>query len=261
MYDLHCHILPGYDDGPASWEAALELARTLVAEGVTTVGATPHSPASSQSQSYDIAALRSSVMRLREQLQRAKISLQVVLGTEIAFDVGLVEQIKAGTLLGYGSSRAVLLESPNDFIPEALETIIYQLQVAGYRVVLAHPERIRSVQHDPNTLLPLVERGVQMQVTAASIVGSHGERLQATALQLLSHGMVQLIASDAHAAQGVRAPFMAAAVEKVRMLQGAPMAQQLVEITPYALLHDDPLPPAEPSPVQTKRPRRWWFGR
>lgn len=264
MYDLHCHLLPGCDDGPPSWDAAMELARALAAQGVTTVAATPHGPRSSHAQPYTIDGLRSTVMRLREHLQHARISLQVVLGMENELDYGLVEQLHSGQRLACGSSNVVLLESPSDYLSDGLERAIYELQLAGYRVVLAHPERTRSVQQNPNTLLPLIERNVLVQITAASLVGGHGERLQQVALQLLRHGMVQLVASDAHAATGRRAPLLAEAHALVSELQGPAVAQQLFSTTPQCLLNSQPLPAFNPIPIDTSSPatssrtRRWW---
>lgn len=257
MYDLHCHILPGVDDGPPDWNAALEMARALVAEGVTHVAATPHGPGSAHSHRYDPTHLRGLVVQLREHLQRAKISLQVVLGTEIVFDVGLVHQLQHGQLLPYGSSRAVLLESPSQIVATHLERAIFELQLAGYRVVLAHPERTRAFQDNPNLLVPLVERGVLIQVTAGSLVGLHGERLRQIATQLVCHNLAHLLASDAHTATGHRAPALQAAVAYATILVGQNAVHQMTHILPKSLLSDGPLPLLTPRTIETPK-QRWW---
>ena len=266
MYDLHCHILPEVDDGPATWNESMELAQALVNDGITTVAATPHGPGSHQCFFYNAEDLRNKVMRLREYLQRRRIGLQVVLGTELVLAHDLINQLKAATLLPYGDSRAILLEAPADFLSDALEHAIYTLQLAQYRVVLAHPERTQSVQENPNSLLPLIERGVLVQVTAASLTGYHGERLQSVATQLLNHGMVHLLATDAHAATGKRAPQLQAAVEAATTLVGPEKAQALVYDIPERLLNNRPLPAPEPLPVvqaSAFQPRRrlWFLGR
>ena len=260
MYDLHCHILPGIDDGPAGWSAALDLARVLVAEGVTFVAAPPHGPGSNQSRHYAPSLLRELISQLREHLQRARIGLQVCLGTEIAFDVGIAELLRAGDVLPYTSTRTVLLEPPTHVVIEHLERAIFDIQLAGYRVVLAHPERTRLFQENPNLLIPLIERGVLMQITAASLVGLHGEGLKQLTTQLLCSGMAQIIASDSHAALGVRAPAMQAAHAYASSLIGEPAAHDLVHTIPELLMNDRPLPTFSPQPVQltTKARQRWW---
>lgn len=257
MYDLHCHILPGVDDGPADWNAALNLARVLVSEGVTCVAATPHGPGSVQSRQYAPALLQELIVQLREHLQRAQISLQVVLGTEIAYDVGISERLRNGDVLPYGSTRMILLEPPSLLILEQFERAIFDIQLAGYRVVLAHPERTRIFQDTPNLLIPLIERGVLMQITAASLVGLHGERLKQLATQLVCHGMAQIIASDAHSAAGNRAPAMQAALVYATTLIGEPAARSLVYTNPQLVLNDAPLTAFNPRPVVPVR-ASWW---
>ncbi len=91
-----------------------------------------------------------------------------------------------------------------------IERAVFAAQAAGYRVILTHPERCVAVQRDPNTLLPLVERGAYMQLTAAALTGDQGEHLRATAEALLTHGMAQLLASDAHGLPPRRAPILSA---------------------------------------------------
>ena len=261
MYDLHCHILPGIDDGPPDWTTALALARSLAAEGVTHVAATPHGPGSSQARHHDPTLLRELVMQLRQHIQRMRIPLQVTLGTELVLDVGMVEQLRAGTLLPYGTSRAILLETPTHIVFEHLERAIFELQLVGHRVVLAHPERTRAFQDNPNLLVPLVERGVLVQVTAGSLSGLHGERLREVATQLLCHDLAHIIATDAHAPTGSRAPALRDALAYASVLVGEDNARAMVTAIPEALLNDGPLPARSPRTVSaaatSSRPS-WW---
>jgi protein-tyrosine phosphatase len=260
MYDLHCHLLPGVDDGPADWETTMAMARALVDDGVTTVAATPHGPGAFSGLRYDPMLLQERVVELRERLEAAQLNLHVVLGTEIVFDVDLPARLKAGALLPYGHSRAILLETPVDLLPAALTKAIFDLQINGYRVLMAHPERTRSVQDDPNMLIPLVERGVLMQITAGSLAGVHGPRLQQIAQRLLIHGLGHVLASDAHHPLGHRAPCMRAGLAAAEALVGAAQARHLVETTPHLLLSDGPLPAFDPQPVTVAR-QRWWMRR
>jgi len=257
MYDLHCHILPGIDDGPADWSGSLAIARALVAEGVTCVAATPHGPGSSQSRIYLPSRLRDLVVQLREYLQRAKLGLQVVLGTEMVVASDLTERLRQGDLLGYGTSRPVLLETPAHIVIEHLQRSIFDLQLAGHRVILAHPERTRVFQDNPNLLIPLIERGVVVQITAASLVGWHGQRLQDITTQMVYHNLAQIIASDAHAPTGARAPAMREAFQVATQLVGEHRARRMVEELPHLLLSDAQIPLAEPYFIQPQK-QRWW---
>src|SRR5262249_62048728 len=112
------------------------------------------------------------------------------------------------------------------------ETALFHLQIACYRVVLAHPERIVEVQQDPNRLLPLIERGVLMQLTAAALLGEQGERLRTTAETLLTHGMAHILASDTHGVPPRRSPLLARARDRAAALRGPQAATALAATTP-----------------------------
>ena len=157
-------------------------------------------PARSACRHYDPALIRARVGEINAALAAEQIALELVAGTEICYDSDVVERLKRGELLTYGHSRSILLELSHNTLPPMLENTLFNLQVAGYRVVLAHPERIVEVQQDPNRLLPLIERGVLMQITAAALLGEQGERLQTAAETLLTHGMAHILASDTHGA-------------------------------------------------------------
>lgn len=263
MYDLHCHILPNVDDGPSSWDAALALARALVDDGVTVVAATPHGPGSTGSQFYDPVVLRVLVDQLRTKLQAAAIPLQVVLGTEVVYDYDVLRRLIYSEVLPYGRSHAVLLETPSDIDAPHVAAGIAALQAHGYRVVLAHPERVRAIHEHPNLLVRYVEQGVLTQITAACLSGKYGPRLQAMSEQLVSHHLAHVIASDSHAATGHRAPAMRTAYMAAVELAGEAYARSMVETVPYALVTDGPLPPIHPRPIEltedasTQR-QRWW---
>jgi protein-tyrosine phosphatase len=256
MIDLHSHILYGFDDGAVTLEDALAIGRMAASNGTRVIAATPHSPASTGCRHYDPALIRERIAALNTALEAEGVALRVVAGTEICYDGDLVEQLKRGALLPYGASHTILLELPHDPLPPLLDRALFALQVAGYRVVLAHPERIAAVQRDPNVLLPLIERGVLMQLTAEALTGGQGERLRATSETLLTHGMAHLLASDAHGIPPRRPPLLAAARARATALLG-PAADALVTTTPAAILHDMPLRLPPPRPVERAR-RRWW---
>ncbi len=254
MIDLHTHILHDFDDGARTLEDALAMARTALADGVRVVAATPHgSNSSSWNRSrYSVALLRERLAELRAALAAAELPLELVAGTEIYGEPGVVARLRSGELLTYEDTRAVLLEFPLNITRGAAEQLIFAFQLEGYRVVVAHPERYRFVQDDPNTLLPLVERGALMQLTGDALLGRQGGRLRRLAEQLLTHGLIQLIASDAHGPHFDRLPNLGAARARAAELVGPASAEALTQSTPAAILRGTPLLPPSPRPI-----RRW----
>jgi protein-tyrosine phosphatase len=255
MIDLHSHILYDIDDGALTLAESLAMAELAARDGTLVIAATPHGPGSIACRFYDTALIRARVAELNAAIANEQLPIEVVAGTEICYDAGIVARLKRDELLPYGRSKAILLELSST-IPPTLNNAIFNLQVAGYRIVLAHPERIIDVQQNPNVLLPLIERGVLMQITAEALIGGQGERLRTSAETLLRHGMAHLIATDAHGVPPRRAPRLSAARERAASLIGIEAANALVLTTPTAILHGQPLKLPPPHPIE-QRTSRW----
>lgn len=258
MIDLHSHILHDLDDGARSLEAAVAMARAAVADGVTVMAATPHgrSSANAGHTRYSVALLHERLDELRAALAADAIPLEIVPGTELYGEPGVVERLRAGELLPYGESRAALVEFPLDISRAAAEQLIFGLQLAGQRVVVAHPERYRFAQDDPNALVPLVERGALMQLTGDALLGRQGERMRRLAELLLTHGLAHVIATDAHGPHFNRMPNLGAARARAAELVGPDAAEALTRGVPAAVLADGMIAPPAPRPV---RKRFGWF--
>lgn len=254
MIDLHTHILYGMDDGAQTLDEAIEMVRLAADDGIKTLVATPHSPESTACRQYSPQLIYERLAELRAALAGAGVDVELVAGTEVAYAADVVPHLRAGRLLPYGTSRAILLEMPNSVPPQTLEIALFNLQVAGYRVVLAHPERIVEVQRDPNVLVPLVDRGALMQLTAGALLGDYGSGLRQVCEVLLAHDLAHVLASDAHDSRGRRLPVLSAARERARALVGPDRAEQLVRATPAAILRDQPLD--LPPPRRVGRARR-----
>ena len=244
MIDLHFHILHGLDDGARTWEESLELGRMAAADGTKVVAATPHSPGSTASRIYDPELIVERAAELEASLRAEGVDLTIIAGTEISFDVNAAEALRHGLILPYYGTRTVLLEPTFGFLP-TFDTVIFELQALGYRVLLAHPERIPDVQHDPNRLIPLIERGVLMQITAEALIGAQGERMQHLCELLLTHNMVHVLASDAHRPMH-RPPLLRPAQQHAAALIGEAAADMLVNTTPAAILADALFRPSPP---------------
>jgi protein-tyrosine phosphatase len=198
VIDLHSHLLPGIDDGPRTMDDTLEMARMAVADGVTTMVCTPHmAPLYPHTTAEGV---RAGVEAARAALAEAEIPLEVLPGAEIAMDwVGRMsdDDLRAASLGGNGTW--LLLEMPFRGWPVGVTALLNDLELRGFRVVLAHPERAGGVQSAPERMRDLVGRGALVQVTAGSLTGEHGRMARQTARTLLRNGLVHLIASDSHA--------------------------------------------------------------
>lgn len=252
MIDLHSHILFGLDDGAATLEQSLEIARAAVEDGIEVIAATPHVredyPTTAAEMEQRLAAVRQAV-------QAEGIPLDVRPGGEIALErlANLSPDELSRFGLG-GNPRCLLIEFPYYGWPLDLGDRLFQLRTQGMTPVLAHPERNGDVQADPERLRALVLSGAVVQVTAASVDGRLGRRARDAAVQLLELELVHLIASDAHA-PSLRAIGMRAAAEAV---DDEALARWLTEAVPAALLAGEVLP--ERPEVDAPRRRRW-FGR
>jgi len=251
--DFHTHILFDIDDGPTTIEGSVEMAQVAVADGTTTIVATPHAPGPGYR--YRASLVHERVAAVREALDAADIPLEVVAGGELFFDSGLVKRLQEGVFLTCGGSKTVLVECPiYEAMPVGFEQFVFDLQVAGYRVVLAHPERITNVRDNPNMLLPLIERGVLMQLTSQALTGEQGQETRKIAETMVSHYLIHLIASDSHGAK-YRPPVLSHAYQCAVELVGEVAATALVADVPRALLDDQPID--MPTPQEVPQRRRW----
>ena len=246
MIDLHSHILPGVDDGASSLGDSLEIARACVADGIEVLAATPHVR-------DDFPTTPETMERLVEELRAAlaeeEVPLDVRRGGEVAVD--WLDRLPPETLkrFGLGGNPAYLLvEFPYYGWPLSLPDRVFRLRSDGITAVLAHPERSTEVQGEPERLRPLVEAGVLVQLTAASVDGRLGRGPAETALALIERGLAHMIASDAHSAT-VREAGLGAAVKAVG--DGA-LGEWLAADVPRAILDGEPLPP-RPVPVRRRR--------
>lgn len=238
VIDLHSHILPGVDDGARSLEDARDLARMALADGVTTIAATPHVRAD-----YPTTAdeMEDAVAELRYDFVVQGIDVEVVHGGEIAF--GLLFAIPPQDLIRFTlgqTGRYLLVECPYRGSPSPFEPAIGALKRQGITPILAHPERNPEVQDRPDRLLSLVAAGALMQVTAASLEGSLDRASQGCARHLLELGIVHVLASDAHGPHIREAGLSAAA----REVGDAGLARYLTTEAPAAILAGDPVPDA-----------------
>jgi len=255
--DIHCHLLPGIDDGAKDWDQSLAMARLAVDDGTSTIVATPHQLGAYSQNHGD--AIRQLTAELQEKLQDTEIPLTVLPGAEIRVEAGFVEKLVDGDLLTLGDHRRhVLLELPHEiYLP--LEPVLDELARRRLVGVLAHPERNRGLQRQPNLLEPLVEAGCLMQVTAGSLCGMLGPDAQELSEWMVDRGLVHLLATDAHGPRS-RRPLLGRAYERLCEITDEPTAADLCIHYPAEVAAGR----AVPAGRRAERPRQrtgWWARR
>jgi protein-tyrosine phosphatase len=252
LIDLHCHLLPGIDDGAKDLKMSLAMARMASSEGISTIACTPHILPGVYNNAGP--AIRRAVARLRENISEAGIPIRLVTGADVHIAPDLGVQLSDGRALTLNDSRYLLFEPPHHLLPPRLEDLIFGLQAAGYVPILTHPERLSWIEGHYNLIKRLVYNSVLMQITAGSLMGQFGRRPRYWAERMLDDGLCHLLATDAHNTEQ-RAPRMAEARELVvQRLGEEEEATNLVLRRPHGILND--ISPAElPPPPQARAPQ------
>jgi protein-tyrosine phosphatase len=238
MIDLHCHILPGIDDGPADLSVSLEMARAMVADGVSVVACTPHIlPGLYHNSGPQIRQL---VAQFEQVLAEERISLRLVTGADNHIVPSFVAGLRSGHLLTLGESRYVLVEPPHHIPPVRLQDFFFELMTAGYVPVLTHPERLSWTKSHYAAIQRMVRAGVWMQITAGSLAGDFGRSSQYWAERMLEDGNVHILATDAHDAER-RPPILGKGRELAARRIGDQEAKHLVETRPRKVLANEPV--------------------
>lgn len=229
------------------------MARAAVADGTTTMVATPHVDDRFDPAPQEITRLAGS---LNIELSRAEVPLAVITGAEVATSrlPDLSEQQLRSLTLGTGCS--LLVESPYDRTAPFLDEALFDVQVKGLRPVLAHPERCPAFQSDPDRLRGLVARDVLCTVNAGSLGGQFGSTVRRFALWLLSEGLVHAVASDSHD-HSRRSPALRPGFHRAEEeLPGIrDQIRWFTNTAPSAILRGES-PPSGPAPPKLRR-RGW----
>ncbi|HZG73599.1 MAG TPA: CpsB/CapC family capsule biosynthesis tyrosine phosphatase [Chondromyces sp.] len=197
MIDIHCHILPGVDDGAQTIEDSIAMAKQAESEGVRTIIATPHHKNGAyENVKDDIIALTNKV---NQAFIKEGISVSVLPGQETRIYGEMLEEYENGELLTLtGNSPYLFVEFPSGYVPQYTEKLLFDLQMKGIIPVIVHPERNSEIMEQPDKLYKLVKNGAATQVTAASLAGKFGKKIQKFTQQLIEANLTHFIASDAH---------------------------------------------------------------
>jgi protein-tyrosine phosphatase len=242
VIDLHAHILPGIDDGPRFLEEALEMARLAVADGITTVVATPHL---FRRRSVDFHELlhpddvRRAVASFNEKLGEENIGLTVLPGCEVPLFPEIIKFFDENRILTLNDGqRYICLEMPDSVIPPATEDIIFQLNSRGITPIITHPERNLVFYQMPDKLRRFISLGCLAQITARSLTRGFGWGVSRFTKKLVREGLVHIMATDAHNVEK-RPPVMGKALEKLRKLVGESQARDMVTTVPERIIRGE----------------------
>lgn len=251
MIDIHTHILPGLDDGARTMDETLQMVRAAVDEGISQIVATPHMVCAGSNGRERILA---KLQLVQEAIAERGWEVSVLCGAELYIEPGLVGEVRAGRALTLNDGPYALVELPVRDYPLYADQVFFELQAAGVRPILAHPERLVSVQRDIEVLFRLVQRGVLAQITAESLIGGAGPAIRGLAEMMLRNRLAHVIASDAHSPT-FRQPALRAAAERAAKVIEPAQALAMVTSIPRDIVQGRPIDIPEPIPCP---PRRAW---
>lgn len=253
MVDLHCHILPGIDDGAGTIEESMKMAEAAIADGITHVVATPHS---SSRYFFNYSQVR----LLRDELQsRIGDRLKLATGCDFHLDPENLKSLHKNPACYCINQRDYLLVEFNEIsIPPPMDQTLHEIQLAGLRPVITHPERNNILRAHPERLKKWVRQGCFAQVTGSALMGSFGPVARKEALRWIGEGLIHFVASDAHNTR-TRPLRLQPAYDVVMNQFGETKARALFHENPLAAFEGRELPHVPEVEAETQRPRRKRF--
>lgn len=235
MIDLHCHILPGIDDGVSDIGEAVEMARIAAADGISKIVASPHIGGQTLTWKTENGHLSEiideKIGHLKRNLSAEGIPVEIIRGGEVSAFL----PPQTCELFTINGTAYLIVEFPHTHLPVNSRDGIFAMVVYGLRPIIAHPERNASIIQNPEKLRELVQSGALVQITAASLTGEFGLESQACALYLLQQQMVSFIASDGHGAAH-RPPVLSRAFQAAKKHVGHKKAHALISENPEAVI-------------------------
>ena len=260
MIDIHCHILPGIDDGADSFDTACAMAEMAIADGITHVIGTPHAHPS-----YKFDVERN--LKLRDELQ-ARFEGRITLATGCDFHMSFenLQEIRHDAWrFTLNQKNYLLVEFAEYSIPPSLDQALHELQLAGLRPIVTHPERNPLIRAKPERLYQWLRQGCYVQVTAQSLLGKWGESAQEITNVWLDAGAIHFIASDAHNVT-TRPLRLKETFDLVAQTRGEDVARALLVDNPLAAFEGRPLPwvpelagDADMNGAAIHKKKRFWF--
>lgn len=260
MIDLHCHILPGMDDGPETLAEAVAMCRAAAADGIDTIVAAPHFKPGTYE--FTGPGILEAVDILSKEVTKQGLDIRILPGAEVTVSPEMHASLTPGGYLTINHGRYFLAEFRPLSVPAGWDAFLLSFLDAGLTPIISHPERNAWFIHHPEALAAAVQSGLLVQVTAMSITGGFGPETRDFSVRLLRQNLVHAIASDGHSAD-LRLPQLSEAVALAADVVGREKAEALVTTIPQAIIDSQPIPALEPIEYnpQTWMQRRSWLQR
>lgn len=231
--DIHCHILPGMDDGAESMEQSLEMLKIAQEDGITEIIATPHFHHRRGLAKPEV--IRKKVQELNVVAKTEGLNIKIYWGNELFYTHELIETVKAGEALTLADSDYVLLEFSPDTEKRRIQYAVYQFLSEGYYPIIAHIERYLAFQKDADFLENIYQMGAYFQINAGSLLGNGGWNTRRYTKSVLKNGMIRFVATDGHDTQK-RCPAYGKAAEWIAKKCGEESLREYLQENPRMIL-------------------------
>ncbi|MBB6454526.1 protein-tyrosine phosphatase [Salirhabdus euzebyi] len=250
MIDIHCHILPSMDDGAASIRESITMAQAAAEEGIRTIIATPHHLDGKYNNTR--TDIEKAVYQLNETLKESNIPITILPGHETRINGDLVDRIQKEEILPLNkTSKYVFVELPSSHVPHYTSQLLFDIQVAGYTPVIVHPERNSVLTQNPDLLYRFVRNGALTQVTAGSVCGKFGKKIQKFTQDMIEANLTHFVASDAHNTT-TRGFYLKEAYEQIKKDFGNGMVFYFMENT-ESLIENEAVVGDQPHRIKKKK--------
>lgn len=247
--DIHNHVLFGIDDGSDSLKTSFEMLKIAKEEKISKIIITPHFiyGAINNTDQY----IKNKLVEFKEFVKEQGFAIELYPGSEVFISPETGALVLEDTVCRLNNSKYVLVEFPMLSIPDYAQDVLFQLQLQGYKPIIAHPERNKVFQQYPDELYKLVERGILAQVNSSSINKLYGKNVEKIALKFIEAGLVHFVATDAHTCRG-RSPRMLRAYERVKEVRGKDVADNLFINNGTAVIENRDFEVKTPAKVRSK---------
>lgn len=259
MIDIHCHILPGIDDGPKNMEESLGLARLFVRAGYRHVITTPHWVFGT-SWVPSGKTIREGVAELNRAIKAEGIDLTAHIGMEVALDNRIPELLESHEVIGLAGKSYVLVEAPFLRLPLGWEEVFFNILSKGYKIIVSHPERCAHLAEKNGLIDEFIKAGLYLQVNWSSFLGYYGPEADKTANYMAANGYIHCLATDSHDLRDRHPGHATKTMNLVEKLVGTNNLRLLAKENPARVLEGDPLEPMSKSKSNGKvRKKRQWL--
>lgn len=254
MIDLHCHILPGLDDGSNSIEQSIQMAKEAAEAGFSTICCTPHY----LDNKYIVprVEVKETLNALQNAINNNGINIKLAIGNELYITEFVDDLLDNQTISTLNDSKYLLMELPMNYPVSILEDIIFTIQNFGLVPILAHPERYTYVQKDPNFVINLINRGVLFQGNYGSIIGKYSSEAQKTIKIMLENDMIHFLATDNHRDKSVFT-YLDSVFGELEKVISPSKIEKLTKINPQKVIDNEDVFAPEPKEYKKKKFLFW----